>query len=191
MPVVAAPRTITFTPEEYFDWEERQDVPHEYANGEVYEMPGGTYEHFVIIANWVVALRAILGASAATVLPDGMRLQIHDRRFVYPDVSVVVGEPQFREGSGRRALLNPSVVVEVLSESTATYDRGEKYALYREVRSLREIVWVDSERRFVEVAVKSDGAWSVQEPVAEGRVSLPSLGIEIAVEDLYRGIDLP
>ena len=197
MPVAAAPRTITFTPEEYFDWEERQDVPHEYANGEVYEMPGGTYEHFVVIANGVVALRAALDASTATVLPHGMRLQIHDRRFVYPDVSVVVGEPRFREGSKRRALLNPAVVVEVLSEnrqvgeaSTASYDRGEKYALYREVRSLREIVWVDSERRFAEVAFRANGAWSVREPVAEGLVSLPSLGIEVAVEDLYRGVDL-
>ena len=191
MPVAAAPRTITFTPEEYFDWEERQDVPHEYANGEVYEMPGGTAEHFLIIANWIVALRAQLDVASSSVFPDGMRLQIHDRRFVYPDVSVVDGEPRFREGSKRRALLNPSVVVEVLSESTAAYDRGEKYALYREVRSLREIVWVDSERRFVEVAVKANGAWSVREPVAEGLVSLPSLGIEVAVEDLYRGVDLP
>ena len=189
MPVAAA-RTITFTPEEYFDWEERQDVPHEYANGEVFEMPGGTYEHFVIIANWVVALRAALSASTATVLPDGMRLQIHDRRYVYPDVSVILGEPRFREGSKRRALLNPWMVVEVMSESTAAYDRGEKYALYREVRSLREVVWVDSERRFVEVAVKADGAWSIREPVADGRVALPSLGVEVAVDDLYLGINL-
>ena len=87
-------------------------------------------------------------------------------------------------------LLNPSVAVEVLSESTASYDQGEKYALYREVRSLREIVWVDSERRFVEVAVKADGAWSVREPIADGQVTLPSLGVEVDVADLYRGVDL-
>ena len=109
-------------------------------------------------------------AIRAAVFPDGMRLQIND--YVYPDASVVVGGPQFREGPKRRVLPNPSVVVEVLSESTAAYDRGENYALYREVRPLREVVWVDSEHRSVEVAVKADGAWSIREPVG----------------DLYRGV---
>ncbi|WP_420456982.1 Uma2 family endonuclease [Rubrivirga sp.] len=188
MPVAAA-RTITFTPEEYFDWEERQEERHEYSRGEVYPTPGGTYEHFLIVSNVVGTLRLALG-DAGAVLPDGMRVQIHELRYVYPDTSVVLGEPAFREGSKRRVLLNPSVVVEVLSESTATYDRGETFALYREVASLREIVWVDSERRFVEVATKSDGTWALPSPVEDGRVELPSLGVTVAVDDLYRGVTL-
>ena len=187
MPVAAA-QTITFTPDEYFDWEERQEERFEYANGQVYPMPGGTYEHFLIIANWVVALRDALGTAQAVVLPDGMRLQINDRRYVYPDVSVVLGEPSFRDGSRRRALLNPVVAVEVLSKSTAAYDRGEKFALYREVASLREIVWIDSERRWAEVATKADGAWSLPAPVEGGDVALPSLGLAVALDDLYRGV---
>ncbi|MEM0964479.1 MAG: Uma2 family endonuclease [Bacteroidota bacterium] len=185
MPVAAA-RTITFTPEEYFDWEERQEERHEYANGEVYPMPGGTYEHFLIIANWVVALRGAVGNRAA-VLPDGMRIQIHDQRYVYPDASVVLGEPAFHDET-RRALRNPVVVLEVLSESTAAYDRGEKFALYREIASLREIVWVDSERRWAEVATKTDDAWSLPSPVTDGTIALPSLGLTVALDDLYRGV---
>lgn len=185
MPVAAA-RTITFTPEEYFDWEERQDERHEYANGEVFPMPGGTYEHFLIIANWVRYLGTALTGAAA--LPDGMRLQIHEKRYVYPDVSVVVGQPAFRDAT-RRVLLNPSVAIEVLSESTEAYDRGEKFALYREVSSLREIVWVDSTRRFAEVAVNTAGTWSLPAPVADGQILLPSLGLAVPLDEIYRGVE--
>ena len=195
MPTTAA-RKITFTPDEYFDWEERQEEHHEYHHGEVYPMPGGTYEHFLVIANWVVALRNALADADASVLPDGMRLQINEDRYVYPDVSVVLGEPAFRDES-RRVLLNPTVVVEVLSESTEVYDRGEKLAsaglrlaFYREVPSLREIVWVDPDRRWAEVAVKTDDAWTLPAPVTGGAVALPSLGVEVALDDLYRGVDL-
>lgn len=188
MPVAAA-RTLTITPEEYFDWEERQQERHEYAHGHVYPMPGGTSEHFLIIANWIVALRMALGDTESLVYPDGMRLQINDARYVYPDVSVVLGKPAFRDPK-RRVLLNPSVAVEVLSESTASYDRGEKFALFREVPSLREIVWVDSERRWAEVATNANGAWSLPAPVTDGVVRLPSLGVEVALADLYHGVDL-
>ena len=191
MPVAAA-RKVLLSPEEYFDWEERQDVRHEYAYGEVFPMPGGTFEHFQLIGNWIVALRDAIAASGvdAVALPDGMRVQIHDRRYVYPDVSVVVGAPAFREGSGRRVLLNPSVVVEVLSESTAAYDRGEKFAHYREVRSLREIVWVDSERRAAEVAVRTGDVWTLPVPVTDGAVSLPSLGLAVDLDAVYRGVEV-
>ena len=184
---VAAKRTAVFTPEEYFDWEERQEERHEYAYGEVYTMPGGTSEHFLIIGNWVRLLGNALLEADALVYPDGMRVQIHDQRYVYPDVSVVVGAPEFRDPK-RRVLTNPAVIVEVLSESTAAYDRGEKFGYFREVPSIQTIVWVDSERRFAEVAVKTDNAWSLPAPVLEGAVALPALGLEVALEDVYRGV---
>ena len=188
MPTTAA-RKITFTPEEYFDWEERQEERHEYHHGEVYPMPGGTYEHFLVIANWIVAFRGALSDRGASVLPDGMRVQINESRFVYPDVSVVLGEPAFRDES-RRVLLNPTVVVEVLSESTEVYDRGEKFAFYREVASLREIVWVDPDRRWAEVAVKTNDAWALPAPVTGGAIALPSLGVEVPMDEVYRGVEV-
>ena len=191
MPVAAA-RTLTLTPEESFDWEER----HEHARGHVYPTPGGTPEHFLIIGNWVRLLGNALLDRDALVYPDGMRLQVNDERYVYPDVSVVLGEPAFRDAK-RRVLLNPSVAVEVLSEkrqvgeaSTASYDQGEKFALYRQVPSLQEIVWVDSERRWAEVAVKTGGAWTLPAPVADGSIALPSLAVEVSLDDLYHGVDL-
>ena len=188
MPTTAA-RKITFTPDEYFDWEERQEERHEYHHGDVYPMPGGTSEHFLVIGNWVRLLGNALLDVDALVYPDGMRLQINDARYVYPDVSVVLGVPAFRDES-RRVLLNPTVVVEVLSDSTAVYDRGEKFAFYREVPSLREIVWVDPDRRWAEVAVKTDDVWALPAPVTGGAVALPSLGVELALDDLYHGVEV-
>ena len=188
MPTTAA-RKITFTPDEYFDWEERQEERHEYHHGDVYPMPGGTSEHFLVIGNWVRLLGNALLDVGALVYPDGMRLQINEARYVYPDVSVVLGAPAFRDET-RRVLLNPAVVVEVLSESTEVYDRGEKFALYREVSSLREIVWIDPARRWAEVAVKTDDVWALPAPVTGGAVVLPSLGVELALGDLYHGVEV-
>ncbi|GAB5535238.1 MAG: Uma2 family endonuclease [Rubricoccaceae bacterium] len=187
MPAVAAKKWL-ITPEEYFDWEETQETAHEYAYGEVFPMPGGTAEHFIIIGNWVRLLGNALLDAGATVFPDGMRVQIHDERYVYPDVSVVMEPTQFRDES-RRVLTNPTVVIEVLSESTAAYDRGEKFALYREVESLRDIVWIDSERRWAEVASRTNGVWTLPGPITNDQIELPSLELTISFDDLYRGVD--
>lgn len=189
MPAVAAKKWL-ITPEEYFDWEETQDIAHEYAYGEVFPMPGGTYEHFLIIANWIAVLHQAFRGTEHTVVPDGMRVQIHDERYVYPDVCVVTGSPQFRDDT-RRVLVNPTVIVEVLSETTAAYDRGEKFALYREVASLQDIIWVDSERRWAEVARREDdGAWRLPGPVSNDQVEIASLELTVSFEDLYRGVEL-
>ena len=116
-----------------------------------------------------------------------MRVQIHDERYVYPDVAVVAGSPEFRDPK-RRVLTNPSVIIEVLSESTAAYDRGEKFGYYREVPSIHTIIWVDSERRFAEVAAKTNGAWSLPAPVLDGVVTIPSLDVQVDLEDVYRNV---
>ncbi|MEM1054014.1 MAG: Uma2 family endonuclease [Bacteroidota bacterium] len=185
MPAAAA-ATITLTPEEYFAWEARQEVPHEYADGEVFPMPGGTFTHFTLILNIAVALRTALGDRDAHVLPDGMRLMIHDRRYVYPDVQVVLGDPAFRD-ENETTLTNPAFVVEVLSDSTAAYDRGEKFALYRDVESIREVVFVDPERRWVEVARRTDSGWLIETAVTEGEVQLHALGLALPMEAIYEG----
>ena len=185
MPAAAA-ATITLTPEEYFAWEARQDVPHEYADGEVFPMPGGTFPHFTLILNIAVAFRLALADRDAHVLPDGMRLMIHDRRYVYPDVQVVLGDPAFRDDS-QTTLANPALVVEVLSDSTAAYDRGEKFALYRDVASIQEVVFVDQNRPWVEVARRNDAGWLIEQAVTEGEVRLDSLGLAVGLGAIYEG----
>lgn len=187
MPVAAA-RTVLLTPDEYVAWEERQDIRHEYAFGEVFPMPGGTFAHFLIISNLAFALRVALAGRAAFVLADGMRLQIHGDRYVYPDVSVILGEPAFRDDR-RTTLTNPTLVAEVLSRSTAAYDRGEKLALYGSVASIQEVVLVDAEARRVEVARRTEGGWDVGAAATDGEVRLESLGVAVALTDVYRLVD--
>lgn len=187
MPVTAA-RTVLLTPDEYFSWEARQDVRHEYAYGEVFPMPGGTFNHFLIISNLAVAFRMALGDRPAFVLTDGMRLQIHDERYVYPDVSVVLGAPAFRDGR-RTTLTNPAVVVEVSSPSTAAYDRGEKLDLYQSVESIAAVLFVSTDARRVEVARRDADEWSLGAPVTAGDVSIEALGVSLALADAYRLVD--
>ena len=187
MPVTAA-RTVLLTPDEYFAWEERQDVRHEYAFGEVFPMPGGTFAHFLILANLARVLGNALAGRAAFVLADGMRLQIHGERYVYPDVSVILGEPAFRDDR-KTTMTNPVLVAEVLSRSTAAYDRGEKLALYHGVASLREVVLVDAEARRVEVARRTEDGWDVGAAATDGEVRLESLGVALALADVYRLVD--
>ncbi|MDT0632479.1 Uma2 family endonuclease [Rubrivirga sp. S365] len=188
MPVSTA-RALTFTPEEYFDWEETQDVRHEYAAGKVHRLPAESSDHHLVVSNCIAFLGNEVDRSGRYVLSSGMRLQIHDARYVYADASVVFGPPALRDET-RRVLLNPAVVVEVLSDRTAVYDRGEKFALYREVPSIHTVVWVDSTRRWAEVAAKTNGVWAVPAPVTGGAVRLPSLGVDLALDGLYHGVEV-
>ena len=184
MPAVAA-RTLTFTPEEYFAWEAEQDVRHEYHFGEVYPMPGGTFAH----AQAVMALGATLfnglRGTDCVVLSEAMRVEVlKGAQYVYPDVTVVCGEPAFYD-DGETTLLNPAVVCEVLSRRTADYDRGEKFALYRAVPSIQAVVFVDPERRSVQLARRTATSWARDEPVEHGPVEIGALGVTLAVGDLF------
>ena len=184
MPAVAA-RTLTFTPDAYEAWEQDQLERHEYHFGEVFPMPGGTLEHARLIVMLTVALAHALRAADCLVLSEAMRVEVlPDLQFVYPDVTVVCGEPTLRNAT-ETTLQNPTVVCEVLSPTTARYDRGEKFALYRGVPSVKAVVYVDPDARTVELRQRTDTAWSIAPPVAEGTVEIEALGVSLAVDDLF------
>lgn len=187
MPAVAA-RTLTFTPEAYFAWEAKQTERHEYHFGEVYAMPGGTLEHARLIMALGIALGNALRDSDCLVLSEAMRVEVlPDLQFVYPDVTVVCGEPLLRDAS-ETTLQNPTVVCEVLSPTTARYDRGEKFALYRGVPSVQAVVYVDPDARTVELRQRTATGWSVEAPVGEGTVEIASLGVSLAVDALFGSV---
>ncbi|MGB3543172.1 Uma2 family endonuclease [Rubrivirga sp.] len=182
MPVVA-PRTLTMSPEDYFEWEASQTERHEFHFGEVFPMSGGTSAHAEIIIALGSLLYAELRGTEYKVRSEAMRVQISGDEYVYPDLSVTRGPGTFRS-TRKITLLDPVLIVEVLSPSTRSYDYGEKLALYR---SVEDVLLVDSQRRHVEVVRRTDDGWTLSGAL-EGVASLRSVGVDLEVEDLYRDV---
>lgn len=186
MPVAAA-RTLTFTPEDYFAWEAEQQERHEYHFGEVFPMPGGTSAHAELIVALSAMLYVALQGTDFTARSEAMRVEINDDQYVYPDLTVTCGLPAFRTVK-QTTLLNPTLVAEVLSPSSRSYDVGDKFLLYRGVESVQEVLFVDSERRRIETARRTDGGWVLSGPVDTGVVRLDSVGVDVDLAVLYDGI---
>ena len=180
------PVSLRLTPEEYFDWEETQEEKHEYIHGEVFIVSGGTRTHDVIAGNAYVALHAAFRGTDCTVFSSDLRVQVEPGgRYTYPDVSAACGALEFTSPK-ETALVNPALVVEVLSDRTETYDRGGKLDAYRTVPSIREIALVRQDRHAVQVWRRDGGRWTVED-LAEGTLTLASVRAEITLDELYAG----
>jgi Uma2 family endonuclease len=181
----AAVRT-KLSPQEYLDLERAAEQRHEYADGEIFAMAGGTLEHSAVAANLLGELRNALLGRGCRVLSSDMRIKIAATgRYLYPDASVLCGRPEF-EDTTRDTLLNPTAIVEVLSDSTEAYDRGDKFAQYRTIPSLREYVLSSQKEPRVEVFTRQpDGSWILRIYGAGARAALGSIGCEIEVDRLY------
>lgn len=186
MPATLTPVSLRLTPEEYFAWEETQVERHEYIYGEVFPMSGASRTHKVIADNLYFYLRMALAETECRGFTEGLRVQVEvGGRYTYPDLTVVCGEEQYLDAK-RQTLTNPTLVVEVLSESTKAYDRGEKLATYREVSSIQEIVLVRQDRREAEVYRREGtGRWSIEDVPADGTLELASVDATISMEDVY------
>lgn len=186
------PSRIWVTVDEYLELEASADTKSEYFDGEVFTMAGGTPEHNLIAANLIRELGNQLEERPCRVYTSDQRVKIPDTGlYTYPDVTVVCGEPQF-EGRDRRALLNPTVIVEVLSETTEADDRGDKFAHYRRLTSLREYVLVASDRRRIERFTRQEGAaeWVLTEcGDAAGSHALPSVECALSLPRVYSKVE--
>ena len=159
---------------------------HELWGGEVFAMAGASFAHNKIVANVVAELRDRLRARPCEVLPSDLRVFIPTKPgIVYPDATVVCGEPRFRDDE-QDVLLNPTLVVEVLSEGTERFDRGDKFAGYRSVESIRQVVLVSQYVRRVEVYSRADaGRWMMEEAIAQGVVRLDAIDCEVTLDEVY------
>jgi Uma2 family endonuclease len=187
-PMVAAPPTMT--PEEYLAWERRQPAKHEYDRGRVFERPGGSLRHNRLCSELIGLLHDSLRPRGGLVLTSDQRVGLdRGERYVYPDVPVVCGDPMVEDDD---ILLNPTLVVEVLSLSTEQNDRGSKWQSYQRLPSLRDYVLVPQWLPAIEVfSRREDGAWSYRAARAGERVALAT-AVELAVDDLFAGaMDLP
>jgi Uma2 family endonuclease len=180
-------RNPTMTYPEYLAFEDRSVERHEFLNGEVFAMGGGTIEHARLIAAVSRALGNALSARPCCVYASELRIRVRATGLTtYPDVSVVCGKAE-ADSEDPHAIVNPTLVVEVLSDSTEAYDRGEKAAHYRHLPSLREYVLVSQHRARIEVHRKNDaGRWELYEHESGGQVELESIGCSIAVDEVYR-----
>lgn len=170
---------------EYLAREEVSDVKHEYLRGEVWAMAGGTIEHARLQTSIAVELATALRGKPCVVLSSDARVRIDaSDRSTYPDVSVVCGK---REVSSidPHGLSNPIVIVEVLSESTERDDRGEKFAHYRHLDSLKEYVLVSQGVQRIEVFRRTEQGWIFNEAVPGQSLELRSIEVSLDVGAVY------
>jgi Uma2 family endonuclease len=178
------------TEAEYLEIERRAAFKSEFLEGEMFAMSGGTRSHNLIASNMNRAIGNQLEGCRCVVYTSDMRVKVQaDGLYTYPDVSVACGEEKFDDEQDD-TLLNPTVIVEVLSDSREAYDRGKKFALYRQIPSLREYLLVSQHKPLIEQYVRQDnGQWLLQEVAGlESKLSLPSLGITIALADVYANL---
>lgn len=170
---------------EYVAIANNSPVKYEYVAGEIVAMAGGSIAHARLIGRATDLLNRALEGKRCLVLPSDLRVRIRSaERSTYPDLHVVCGEIE-RDPDDDHAIVNPTVIVEVLSDSTEASDRIEKLAAYRRLPSLREYVLVSQHERRVEVYRRDGRRWHLDEHGPSERLALGSLGIELAVDELY------
>jgi Uma2 family endonuclease len=175
------------TEDEYLAIERRSEVKHEFVDGTMVAMSGASLVHVLIVTNIVVALATQLKDRECTVYAADLKVKIQKSgRYAYPDVSVVCGRIELATEQ-RDVLLNPRAIVEVLSESTKDYDRGEKFEQYRSIPSFTEYVLVAQDRYHVEHHVRQrDGRWLLEETDSiSDSIALESIDCRLALSEIY------
>jgi Uma2 family endonuclease len=181
-----------YTVQEHIAFERAAELKHEYISGEVVAMAGATREHILITGNIAQRLRNQLERKPCETYSNDMRVRATPTTYVYPDVVVVCDEPQF-EDSESDILLNPTVVIEVLSKSTEARDRGEKFSDYRANKNVKEIVFVSQHRPRVEQYVRQENdQWTFHDVTdLAGVITLDSIGCTLSLAEIYERVQFP
>jgi Uma2 family endonuclease len=180
-----------YTVEEYFEFELNSAERHEYIDGDIIPMVGGTPNHNKIILNFAAALNFALKRKPFQVFIAEQRLWIPGRRiYTYPDVMVVHGDLQFQD-ERKDTIINPVFIAEVLSKSTKAYDQNEKFKAYRTVSTFQEYLLIDQYTMQVEQYVKQEAQqWLFTEHVgAESVLQLSTVPFEIQLADIYDKVE--
>ena len=186
--------------DDYLAQEREEEFRHEYLDGQAYAMAGETLEHSTICANVAGELHAQLKGKPCRALSPNMKVLSGKYSpgqskglFSYPDVSVVCGEPKFHD-ERRDVLLNPSLIIEVLSPGTELFDRGDKFRRYRDnLESLQDYVLVSTDCPLVELFQRQgDGFWLYSAVAGlDARATLPSIGCALSLADIYDRVEFP
>jgi Uma2 family endonuclease len=179
-----------YSAEEYLALDRKADYKSEYVAGEIFAMGGAPPKHVLIAGNTAREFGNRLRDTNFQVYSADLRIQAEsDNTYYYPDVVVVCGRPEYRD-SRRDTVTNPLVIVEVLSPATRNYDRGDKFAHYRRLGSLREYILIDQEACHVEHFVRKEGLWEFSESDDfQGSLVIPTLDIAIAMKEIYAKLE--
>jgi Uma2 family endonuclease len=183
------PKTLSL--EAYRNLETIAEVKHEYHDGEIIEMTGGSINHNSILINLIVLLKLALRGTNYRLQSSDLRLWIPQYNCgLYPDLMIIAGEPLFSDNRNDE-ILNPCLIIEVLSPSTSGYDRGDKFRYYRSIPQLNQYLLVSQGEILIEsYSQTSENNWLLQEYTpARGILSLDSLGISLNLADIYEGIN--
>ena len=181
-----------YTAEEYLALERQAECKSEYCAGDIFAMAGASRWHNLIVANVIRELSLQLKGRPCTTYPSDMRVKISPTGlYTYPDITVVCSEAQF-EDTQQDTLLNPTLIVEVLSESTEAYDRGGKFAHYRKLTSLMEYVLIAQTKPHVEHYVRQpDNRWLLAEADSlHQTLHLPSIDCHLVLAEVYDKVDI-
>jgi Uma2 family endonuclease len=174
--------------DDYFSFQRSFEGKLEYLNGEINRMPSESAGHNRISRNVLKLFDAALTGSSCETFGSDMRVSTPSGLYTYPDASIICG-PKVSDAS--ETITNPIVIVEVLSDSTRNYDRGEKFELYRSIPALRHYLLIEQSFRHVEHRrLQTDGSWSHE--IAESPdqiVHLPEAGIDLQVAQIYEGVE--
>jgi Uma2 family endonuclease len=181
----------SMTEAEYLEFERASDTKHEYLDGRIYEMVGASENHNLICIYTSAALISKLRGRPCKVYPSDMRVQVQPSGlYTYPDLSVVCGEAQLTDDRFD-TLLNPIILVEVLSPSTEAYDRGQKFQHYRQLESLQEYLLIAQDSPRIERFLRQDnGVWVFNDAVGlESSLALTSIDCTLPLAEVYERVN--
>ncbi|WP_026630758.1 Uma2 family endonuclease [Dyadobacter alkalitolerans] len=177
-----------YSEHEYLELERKADYKSEYYQGEIFAMAGASPNHNRIMANLSGEIYMALKGRSCQNFSSDMRLHIpQNGLYTYPDIIILCGKPEFSQND-KDTLINPSVIIEVLSKSTSAYDRGDKFRLYRSIPTLTDYILVDSLSISVEVFQKNeDGTWLLNSEInnINERITLTNINVQIELKDVY------
>lgn len=180
---------FNLTPEEYLELERQAEFRSEYSDGQVYVLAGASENHNIITLNTAAVLLASLRGRCRVYANDMKVWLARYRKFTYPDVVAVCGERQFYDNR-RDVIANPTLIVEVLSDSTQAYDRGDKFLAYQQLDSLRGYVLITQHRPVIEQYIRDDnGGWKYLAYIGlESSLTLPTVECNLALNDVYADV---
>jgi Uma2 family endonuclease len=183
------------TEEQYLAMEQLAETKHEYRDGQVFDMAGGTVEHAGIAANLIRQLGNRLDGKPCKAYGSDLRVRINKSgHYCYPDLTIVCGPVELARPGRRTTIVNPQIVIEVTSESTETDDRSDKFTDYRWIDSLQEYTLVSQQRARVETFYRqNDGIWAIGPFFTELNQILKfrTIDVEVPLSEIYDGIEFP